>query len=167
MKTHIKATLRPASFLPQRFRQNAPGRSLPAQYESDWQNNRRCTYANRRQGDSGIPIKMNMKPRNREKIAHLKLILFSNRTEPFDNRPSGHASLPDCFFFHRFAIGERWGISSPKPLAWGPEPGAPSGRRSLAERRESQGATLVARRCEFPGSYYSQIELSHSINAVR
>ena len=51
MKTHIKATLRPASFLPQRFRQNAPGRSLPAQYESDWQNNRRCTYANRRQGD--------------------------------------------------------------------------------------------------------------------
>ena len=43
------------------------------------------------------------------------LILFSNRTEPSDNRPSGYASLPDCFSFHRFAIGERWGISSPKP----------------------------------------------------
>ena len=76
-----------------------------------------------------------------------------------------------------------WGISSPKPLAWGPEPGAPSGRRSLAERRESQGAplaggpepgapsgrrslaerresqgaTLGARRCEFPGSVQSPL----------
>ena len=47
------------------------------------------------------------------------LILFSNRTEPSDNRPSGHASLPDSFSFHRFAIGK---ISSPKPLAWGPVP---------------------------------------------
>ena len=80
------------------------------------------------------------------------LSLFSNRTGSLDNRPSGNASLPDCFSFHRFTIGKRWGISSPKPLAWGPEPGAPSGRRSLAERRESQGATLVARLCEFPGS---------------
>ena len=78
-----------------------------------------------------------------------RLILFSNKTGPFDNRPSGHASLPDCFSSHRLAIGKRWGISSPKPLARGPEPGAPSGHKSLAERRESQGATLVARRCEF------------------
>ena len=77
-----------------------------------------------------------------------RLILFSNKTGPFDNRPSGHASLPDCFSSHRLAIGKRWGISSPKPLARGPEPGAPSGRRNLAERRESQGATVVARRCE-------------------
>lgn len=80
------------------------------------------------------------------------VILFSNKTRPFDHQPSGNASPPDCFSFHRFTIGKRWGISSPKPLAWGPEPGAPSGRRSLAERRESQGATLVARLCEFPGS---------------
>lgn len=50
------------------------------------------------------------------------LILFSNRTEPSDNRPSGYASLPDCFSFHRFAIGERMGDFSPKPLAWGPVP---------------------------------------------
>ena len=27
-----------------------------------------------------------------------------------------------AFFLNRFAIGERWGISSPKPLAWGPVP---------------------------------------------
>ena len=49
-------------------------------------------------------------------------MLFSNRTEPCDSRPSGHASLPDSFSFYRFATRERWGISSPKPLAWGPVP---------------------------------------------
>ncbi len=32
-----------------------------------------------------------------------------------------------------------------------PEPGAPSGRSSPAERRESQGVPPVARLCEFPG----------------
>ena len=44
---------------------------------------------------------------------------FPNRTKPCVNRPSGFASLPDFFFLNRFAIGERWGISSPKPPAWG------------------------------------------------
>ena len=33
----------------------------------------------------------------------------------------------------------------------GPEPGAPSGRSSPAERRESQGAPQAARLCQFPG----------------
>ena len=101
----------------------------------------------------GLPVSLYaMDPVIAQRLLQIILILFSNRTEPFDNQPSGNASLPDSLFFHRFAIGERWGISSPKPLAWGSEPGAPSGRRSLAERRESQGATLVARLCEFPGS---------------
>ena len=81
-----------------------------------------------------------------------RFILFLNRTRLFDNQPSGNASLPDSFSLNCFAIWERWGISSPKPLAWGPEPGAPSGRRSLAERRESQGAPKAVRLCEFPGS---------------
>ena len=38
-----------------------------------------------------------------------RIIPFSDRTGPFDHRPSGHASLPDSFSFHRFAIRERWG----------------------------------------------------------
>ena len=88
----------------------------------------------------------------RKSFRRFLFILFSNRNEPFDNRSSGNASLPDSFSLNCFAIWERWGISSPIPLARGPEPSAPSGRRSLAERRESQGATLVARLCEFPGS---------------
>lgn len=37
---------------------------------------------------------------------------------PFDHRASGHTSFPDSFSIHRFAIGGRWGISSPNPLAW-------------------------------------------------
>ena len=48
---------------------------------------------------------------------------FPNRTQSCINQPSGFASLPDFFFLNRFAIGERWGISSPKPPAWGPDPG--------------------------------------------
>ena len=38
----------------------------------------------------------------------LALILFSSKTGFCDHRPSGNASLPDCFFFDRFAIGLRW-----------------------------------------------------------
>ncbi len=41
-------------------------------------------------------------------MCNLCLILFSNRTGPFDNRPSGYASLPGSFSFHRFTIRERW-----------------------------------------------------------
>lgn len=67
------------------------------------------------------------------------VILFSNKTRPFDHQPSGNASPPDCFSFHRFTIGKRWGISSPKPLAWGPEPARPVGAeawRSVGNRKE-------------------------------
>ena len=39
----------------------------------------------------------------------------------------------------------------PQTLPEGPKPGAPSGRRSPAERRESQGAPGEARLCEIPG----------------
>ena len=50
------------------------------------------------------------------------LIPLPNRAKPYINQPSGFASLPDFFFLNRFAIGERWGISSPKPPAWGRVP---------------------------------------------
>ena len=50
------------------------------------------------------------------------LIPLPNRTQPRANRPSGFASLPDFFFLHHFAIGKRWGNSSPKPPAWGRVP---------------------------------------------
>ena len=68
-----------------------------------------------------------------------QLILFSNKTGPFDNRPSGHASLPDCFSSHRLAIGKRWGISSPKPLAGDRSRARPVGTkawRSVGNRKE-------------------------------
>ena len=45
--------------------------------------------------------------------------------------PSGLASLPDCFF-DRFAIGNVWGIPSPKPLVWGHCPQAPSPLRAAS-----------------------------------
>ena len=55
--------------------------------------------------------------------------------------PSGNASLPDYFFLLSLRDGKRWGdVGLPPKPAWGPKPGAPSGRRSPAERRESQGA---------------------------
>ena len=57
------------------------------------------------------------------------LIRFSNKTELFDHRPSGNASLPDAFSFHRFAIGERWGFHPPPPPHLGTVP-----RRFFASR---------------------------------
>ena len=68
-----------------------------------------------------------------------QLILFSNKTGPFDNRPSGHASLPDCFSSHRLATGKRWGISSPKPLAGDRSRARPVGAeiwRNVGNRKE-------------------------------
>ena len=96
-------------------------------------------------------------------------------------RPSGDVAFPDCFCEGRCARGDvglppkpARGTGAPRAL-WAEKPGGasgcrnratlgcrsnppkgtgagrPVGRRSPAERRESQGAPLVARLCEFPG----------------
>ena len=66
-------------------------------------------------------------------------IRFSNRTGPFGNQPSGHASLPDCFSFHRFAIGERGGFHPPNPWPGDRSQARPVGTaawRSVGNRKE-------------------------------
>ena len=68
-----------------------------------------------------------------------QLILFSNKTGPFDNRLSGHASLPDCFSSHRLATGKRWGDFIPQA----PGPGTGAGRAQWAQK--SGGTSGIAR----------------------
>ena len=47
-------------------------------------------------------------------------ILRSHKTGLCEKRPSGFASLPDCFFLSRFAIWDD-GAAAPYP-AWGAAP---------------------------------------------
>ena len=64
-------------------------------------------------------------------LIFVKIIPLTIFTEQEENPPSGIASLPDYSFLDRFAIGGRWGISSPKPLAWGCYPQTPSSLRAF------------------------------------
>ena len=57
--------------------------------------------------------------------SHFYLLLYDSHIEPgcmITGRQGSLRSLT-TFFLNRFTIWERWGISSPKPLAWGPESG--------------------------------------------
>ena len=78
------------------------------------------------------------------------------RPKSAQHRPSGLASLPDCFFLDRFAIGLRWATAQ---TCLGPEPAAASGTEAHRRLwRMKVGEALGIRRsshrmqlCEFPG----------------
>ena len=55
---------------------------------------------------------------------YLRKASYYSQIEPSFSKTDRQVTLRSltAFFFDRFAIWERWGISSPKPLAWGPVP---------------------------------------------
>ena len=66
---------------------------------------------------------------------------YYSQIEPSCSKTDRQVTLRSLttFFLNRFAIWERWGISSPKPLAWDrslPSPVADEGRRSVGNRKE-------------------------------
>ena len=72
---------------------------------------------------------------------YLRKASYYSQIEPSFSKTDRQVTLRSltAFFFDRFAIWERWGISSPKPLAWDrslPPPVADEGRRSVGNRKE-------------------------------
>ena len=72
---------------------------------------------------------------------YLRKASYYSQIEPSFSKTDRQVTLRSltAFFFDRFAIWERWGISSPKPLAWDrslPPPVADEGGRSVGNREE-------------------------------
>ena len=102
-----------------------------------------CSAENEMRGQTGSAL---LKRRCRF-LLNQYYSLFSNRTGPFDHRPSGYTALPGGFSFHRFAIGERWGDFIPQTSSlgigdgraqWAQKPGGASG----IARSDTCGATM-------------------------
>ena len=84
------------------------------------------------------------------RIRRFHTVFKQNRILALAIRQGSLRSLT-AFFLNRFAIWVRWGISSPKPLAWDrslPPAVRESGRRSVGNRKECRSRHDYA---SFPG----------------